>query len=474
VTLAARAPRAKPEPLGHAKPRIAPPTPARSDLAKFLKAAQLTGRTLMPWQEVAGRYLTAKGRDNLHLYREVCIVVARQNGKTTLAEPLIVKALDEGKKVMHIAQTRELPRWMFATIADALSAKPELFPKRRGKTIWPRFGAGQEEIVLTNGGSYRIAASSRGGARGWSNDLVVIDELLEFDDFESMGAIEPTLTMSTDPQLVYFSNAGSDASVVLNSVRDRRAADPSLAYLEWSAEPARKPDEIAGWLEANPAMGHYPAVQKTLEAAYTKHRLAGTLGIFETEHLCRWVTTTQPALLATELWDDAQAEAVRPVRPMMAVGLDVNSLRASAVIAWQEDDRVRLEVTADVRGEPIDLEAFGPELVKLARRIGVSRVAGDPYSEPLLRYFDRATRVTGREFVNASTEFVRLAEGRKLRWQGSEDAIGADLPWATRHAIGAGWMAGPTKADHPITALLAAIRAVGAVTGPRTAPARIF
>ena len=96
----------------------------------------------MPWQEEVARFLTATGPDGRRLFREVCAVVARQNGKTTLMKPYIIGLLRSGKKVMHIAQTRELPRHMFGIIADALSQEPELFPKRRGKVIWPRYGAG--------------------------------------------------------------------------------------------------------------------------------------------------------------------------------------------------------------------------------------------------------------------------------------------------------------------------------------------
>ena len=79
MTLAARKP---PKSLtGRTDPRIAPPVPARHETAKMRETAAGLGITLMPWQEVAARYLTALGPEG-HLYREVCIVVARQNGKT--------------------------------------------------------------------------------------------------------------------------------------------------------------------------------------------------------------------------------------------------------------------------------------------------------------------------------------------------------------------------------------------------------
>ena len=75
----------------------------------------------------------------------------------------------------------------------------------------PRFGSGQEEIRLRNGGKYRIVAPTRGGARGPSNDLVIVDELREMDTLDFIAAAKPTLIASPSPQIVYLSNAGTDS-----------------------------------------------------------------------------------------------------------------------------------------------------------------------------------------------------------------------------------------------------------------------
>ena len=266
--------------------------------------------------------------------------MARQNGKTTLAKPLIIRELRGGKKIMHIAQNRDLPRQMFGEIADIIAVlDKDLLPRRRGKVIWPRYGSGQEEIVLSNGGTYRIAAANRGGARGRNNDLVIIDELREMTDHDVMAAAEPTLTMSADPQMVYFSNAGHDESVVLNAVRARAGKDESLAYLEWSAEPDLAANDRAGWAMANPAMGIHPSVLRSVEDAYRKSELSGTLSLFEVERLCRWVSSMRERLVDEYAWSLCRAdEAITPRLPFMAVSMDPAGTRASAAIAWQEGD----------------------------------------------------------------------------------------------------------------------------------------
>ncbi len=198
------------------------------------------------------------------MFREVCILVARQQGKTTIARPLIVQRLRAGRKIMHIAQNRNLPRIMFASVADAFANEPELFPKRRGRVQWPRFGAGQEEIVLTNGGTYRIAAASQGSARGHPNDDLIIDELREMESDEIMNAAESTVAFSTDPQIVYLSNAGTATSMVLNAVRARAGADSSLAYLEWSAAPNRAALNFASFVGFTTSVTLRPSIPDAL------------------------------------------------------------------------------------------------------------------------------------------------------------------------------------------------------------------
>ena len=171
-----------------------------------MSTAAAMGLTLMPHQVIAAQYLTAIGPDNKRLFREFCAVMARQNGKTTLMLPFIIESLRAGRKIMHIANNRNLPRMMFDLIATELSKNDShLFTRRRGRIVWPRYAAGTEEIFLTNGGAYRIAAATRGGARGFSCDIVIVDELREMVDFEAIAAAEPTLAMSDDPQMVYLS-----------------------------------------------------------------------------------------------------------------------------------------------------------------------------------------------------------------------------------------------------------------------------
>jgi hypothetical protein len=453
-------------------PRIAPPIPARSRIREFREAAALSNVHPMPWQLLAARILLAVTSYALPwagrwLYPEAALVVARQNGKTTFLVPRIVMGLRSGERIMHTAQNRELPREVFGEVADVMGANALHAGVRS-----IRLANGQEEIRMWNGARYRIVSPSRAGARGHPSDLVIVDEAREMETFEFVAAAEPTLTTSRHPQMLYLSNAGDDGSVVLNGLRRRAELDPKLGYIEWSAAPERGLDDRTGWYEANPALG-ITIREEYLEDQFRKHALGGTLGIFETEHLCRWVPSLLPRMVAAAAWDRAGAELEAPAHPALGIAVDPASGRASAVLAWmQSDGTVALTLAADVTGDPLDVDALGLLLAKRAREMYVPAIGFDSATDAdLARHLGkRARSIVGKEFAGASSRFAAMVDGGRLRHAGAAE-VGADLAF-TAKASTAGdrgaFHATRAKQDRPITAALAAIRAVWLATEPVT------
>jgi hypothetical protein len=462
---------APPALLGSPTPRIGPPPPLRHGLDDYRRQAAALDITPMPWQDTVASYMTALGPDDLWLYPEVAAIVARQQGKTTLVKPLIVERLQMGRKIMHIAQVRELPRIMFEIIADAIEeSSPELLPRRRGKIIWPRRGAGSESIMLTNGGSYRIASASSGGARGHSNDDLIIDELREMETDEIISAARYTLSFSENPQTIYLSNAGTDDSVVLNGIRARAGEDSSLAYLEWSADPDYAPDDRRGWVQANPAIGHYPQVIRKLEQDYTSARLAGNMAGFETERLCRWVKTMREPLVNPEQWNACKVPRLpKSIRQHVAVSMDPSGARASAASAWLDKDGIcYVTLLADIVGDPVDTGLVGPVWRDAAIARHTPKVGFDPLTDGEFAKFFKATEsISGQKFTNATATFVRLVQSGQLRWADAE-SVGTDLTWTARKENDetGSFQAVRANDDRPITAALAAIRAVWLASGP--------
>src|SRR5262245_56654007 len=128
------------------EPRLAPPIPTVNDLADYRAVAKTIKWKPMAWQDRAIATITGRRRTRL-AFPEAAVVVARQNGKTALLLALIVLKLLQGRRVMHTAQNRELPREVFTAVAEAFV---EFFPGDLKKQ--PRLANGQERIELKNGG----------------------------------------------------------------------------------------------------------------------------------------------------------------------------------------------------------------------------------------------------------------------------------------------------------------------------------
>jgi phage terminase large subunit-like protein len=454
---------------GHAKPRIAPPTPARSLVKDFEAAADSVKLDLMPWQRTAGRYLYATGPDARWLYPEVAVVVARQNGKTELLIPFVMDRLERGRAIGHAAQTRELPRKLFNRLIGPVRAK------------WPdaiiRKGAGQETIEVPTGGSYQVFAATGGAPRGTTIDDLIVDEVREVDE-DFVGAAGPTTVASDNPQIVYLSNAGEEHSLALNSIRMRADADPALAYLEWSAASDRAADDRTGWAEANPALGRTLKVE-TIERFYRSYKLAGNLGRFETEHLCRWVSTMRERLVDEHSWVLCHADTAVPPAPCLAVSMDPQGRRASVAIAGlRSDGSVALRLLFNVTGDPINTADLGNDIAKVAGKLKVKRIGFDPLTDRELVKFLRLPKpepISGQLFANASAQFVNLVGAGRLQ-HAECDPVTDDLTWTSRKAdtdTGT-YQAVRAQDDRPITASLAAIRAVWLASGPAPAKARVM
>jgi hypothetical protein len=418
----------------------------------------------MDWQKTAARYLNARGKDGW-LYREVGIVVARQNGKTELLVPRFLQDLRAGKRILHTAQNRTLPREVFVRVASLIDDDEVI---RNGV----RLGNGQEKVTMRNGGVYRIVAPQR-GARGLSADTVVFDELREFEDFDIVGAAGPTLAASSDPQMIYLSNAGYDSSVVLNDLRRRgeTGGGDGLAYLEWSASPERDIGDRAGWAEANPALGTTISWD-FLESEFRTKPPA----IFETEHLCRWVASMNPTLVSPAAWASCRSTIEgEPTRPAVGFNMDPSGKRASAAMAWaMTDGRVALVELEEATGDPIAVERLGQRIKDLALQYRARQIAYASWTDKdLARYVPRANPLDGKEFANASENFARLVAQGRIAWEAA-DHITDDLTWTARkpHDSGA-WTAHPVNAERSITAVLAAIRAVWLASAPRKPVPRI-
>lgn len=243
--------------LGDQRPRLCslPPIPPLSSAgAEAVELVASAGIVLDDWQSfVLDRSLGERAPDRWAAF-EVGLIVSRQNGKGTILEAreLAGLFLFGEELILHSAHEFKTASDAFRRIAATVQDNRQF--SRHVKRI--RTANGSEMIELKGGQRLRFVARSAGSGRGFSADVVILDEAYELGDKE-MEALLPTLSARPNPQVWYASTAGGPMSVQLGRIRERglRGGDRSLAFFEWSAAEDDDPSDPAVWAKANPGLG---------------------------------------------------------------------------------------------------------------------------------------------------------------------------------------------------------------------------
>ena len=270
--------------VGSPTPRLrALPVAGDSERAdQALAFAESIGIKLMPWQVTALKELlqTTNGK---WTRRTLGIVCSRQVGKTELAKVRILAGiyLFSEKLTILMSVNAQQAEMTLYQINDIIINNPSLMG------LYQRYYLtnGKQEIRFKNGARIIVVAATANGSRGLSADHIFVDELRTLTP-EAMEAVSFCMNARPDAQMLTVSNAGDKSSKVLNDLRDRAIANvsPSLGWLEWSAHPSRKIDDVKGWIEAVPALGH------TMSEEVLRHSLATSDPMtFRVEVLCQFV-----------------------------------------------------------------------------------------------------------------------------------------------------------------------------------------
>lgn len=386
---------------------------------------QFLGLELRPWQKfvlIHGLELdmrTVPGRPEFdpdtpkrrlydYRFRQVLVLVARQNGKTVVMNLLGLWRLftDGASEILSSAQNltnaeRALgDSFKMATRCPALA---DYLPYRMERGKWVPYmrqanGSNQIELaavppglegVLDISGAmpswYVIAAG--GAGRSFSADLALLDELRQQRNNELWDAVEPTTKERPRNQIWSFSNAGDARSVVLRRLRNNalKAIEEGttdrekLCLMEWSAEPDRSIFDPDGWYEANPSLGWGNATEEDMaalaRAALDPEDDEDDESSFRTEYLCQWVASVEPGKFNSAQWE-ALADPLDglPEGAEVHVGIDLSleARRAHIAVAFKRDDGYwHVEVVASRAGF-----AWVPEWLNARRGRWFSGVVG--------------------------------------------------------------------------------------------------
>lgn len=368
---------------GAQRPRLRHLLPQVSNRAdEVLALGALLGVSLDPWQRWTLRHITGLRADGKWAALECDLEVPRQNGKTGQIELLIIWHLffvPESRKIIYSAHEFKTTREIFDRVEDLIAAVPSM----RGLVKVNR-SSDNLSIRLTNGRSrIQFLSRSRRAARGFSADLLVLDEAFALKT-EMMAAVMPTLsarTMTGNPQIIYLSSAGLFDSDFLNGLRDRAIGeDPGrIFFAEWSTPDDVDSEDRDGWCQANPALG-IRIEEEYLADELRTFRSDPTLGeiAWRRERLGIREKVGGDVLFDVDAWD-ALADPDAKATPTVAFAVDVPPSRDAASISMAS----RLE-NGDVMIELVDRRegtSWVPErLAQLKARWSPVAVVVDEYS----------------------------------------------------------------------------------------------
>lgn len=256
------------------------------------------GMTLDPWQCWFLIHALEILPSGAFRFRTIVLLVARQNGKTTVMRALTLWAMFTGrvKLVIGTAQDLDVARECWESAAEMVELDPVLAAQidspRTGRAAR---GSGAELLKLKNGARYKIKATTIDAGRGIPGvGLILLDELRTHRDYGPYAALSKTTMAIPNALTVCMSNAGDDTSVVLNDLEAKALAgnDETLGIFDWSAEPGCALDDRAGWAQANPSLGYGRMTERALLSAMNNDPAA----VFRTECLCQRVESLRGAV----------------------------------------------------------------------------------------------------------------------------------------------------------------------------------
>jgi phage terminase large subunit-like protein len=296
------------------------------------------GINLMEWQRfvcIHGHKIRADGR---WAHSELGLIMARQQGKSTLMMLRILTGMFVWGEGLQLASAHRLTTSLetFRQIVGLIETHPKL-EKEVKKIRWQH---GAEEIELFGNRRFVVKAANN-AARGLSKpETIHLDELREYKDEDAWSSMRYSMMAAKNPQVWVYSSAGDQHSVILNKLRERALAsattnDP-IGWFEWSAEPDAPillPSGEINWsafAQANPSLGI------TIHPDNLKAVINDPPDIVRTEVLAQWVDTINSAIDAQK-WGLCQTEPI-PLDPEAPtwLGLDLSPDRKfGALVATQ-------------------------------------------------------------------------------------------------------------------------------------------
>ena len=470
---------------------------------------------LLPWQSWFMVHALELREDGSFRFKTILLLVARQNGKSTISLVLGLFALYvlQWSTVLGVAQDLDTAEEILDLATELVTATEE-DDDGEEQPLRPWLAEQVAKVVAINGKRalqlsrrrrWKVKAATRGAGRGFSGDLILFDELREQRNWLAWGAVTKS-TMARPHALIFaLSNAGDILSAVLKHLRRiahlavgdpdgigelsalekfaleaEDAAQPtgedddSLFLAEWSAAPTRGKWDRDGWAEANPSLG-YLIEERTIAGACR----TDPEWVFRTEVLCQWPEGAIESPYPPGTWDAGLNVPVDgPTGPTLApedllvgplvacIGVSQDQTRGHVVVAgYRADGRPQVELRASRVGTHW-IEAFLVDPQVRARVTCVTAQARGGPSAAILQGLRESEGFTlpvvdwqGQDLLNAHSDFFGLVTRGTLA-HNPQPALDAAAAMASTRNLGGVDVIDLRNSPVDASPLLAAIGAV--------------
>jgi hypothetical protein len=366
---------------GEAPPRIrqCPDVRAGKVAAKVIARARKVGLALDPWQRDV--ILDAQSVDEAGLWKtpRVAVAVPRQNGKGAIIEAIEIAFLTgafgpDARLLIHSAHEFKTAQNGFQRLASYFDTVPELSRLKDEGRVKVGTAAAREFVTVVGrkdaqgrkiepDRTVKFLARSKGSGRGFSADLLILDEAQELSE-EVWAAILPTVSARPNAQIWLFGTPPSETmnGEVFTRFRENALAgnDVRLSYFEWSATDDDDFGSPETWAKTNPAYG-----VRISEDGVRDEWLAMDEDTFCRERLGMFDGAGALGVIPEDAWAALVSESDPTSRVVFAIDVAPDRSRASIGVAGLlDDDRVMVQAIENRKG----VGWVVPRLAELTKR----------------------------------------------------------------------------------------------------------
>lgn len=383
------------------------------DLAADLASAY--GLAPDPWQRlILDDWLAERGGRWASL---TCgIAVPRQSGKNALLEIReLFGMVGRGERILHTAHEVKTAQKHFRRLKHFFGSRREdpaaKYPELNALVENVRSVNGQEAIFLANGASVELVARSKNSGRGFTVDVLVMDEAQELSE-DALEALLPTTSAAPlgNPQWLYAGTPPGPNAIgeVFTRVRAEALGDAPgrVTWSEWADDYEHDIDDRAWWRRLNPGVDSGRLSMQVIEGERARFSESG----FFRERLGRWPRAAGSSrLIPATTWDALAVESPPEGIRSLGIAFSADGTRQAVGGAIRHDGGVYVEVVGAYSGSTdegvsalIAWLTHGDRGAERWRRFAQITISGRSHSEVLVQGL-RDAKVSSRVLHVAST-----------------------------------------------------------------------